>query len=659
MSADATYSIAIDAALSDDSAGPKLDALTSSLVEAGRKSDAYSSAVRRLNSELQTARAASEAANAALAVGSDRYSELEKAALSSAKALEKAQAKGRFDPRLARDADLARVALDQYSSTLKPLEVNAARAAAAQKSLESQLSAVEKAAHSADQRNAIVNQRFEKMGQAVQLLPGPFRSLAQSALQAARANQGLTSVFGSEAAVTAGVVVGLAALAAAIAFVTVKLIEGYAAFVQYAAVTADAQRSAALSREAFAALDSTTAAAASSFDRITEATGQTQAQLIDLTKQLRAAKVSAEDMPAALRAAALAETALGKGGASDFIAQIKDGTLAVGAFAEQAQSKFGPVVARQLLGLTAQSERFKRLWDGLFDGLNLEPVLGAIESLVSNLERGAPIAEFLRASIGGMFEFVSDHAQAAAFAVEAFFLGFAIEATKAYLAVRPFVGGLDDLFTNLGTLQMLGRIVADVLIGIGVAFALLITTIGLIIAPFQTIQALFTLFHPAIMSAISAITDFGALLFDVGGNLIKGLADGILNSAHWVVDAITGAVTGAIAAAKSLLGIASPSKVFAEIGGYTAAGFSEGVDDGAGAAQGSMAAMVTPGPAVTAAPAANGAQGGASSGAKIDLSGATFTFHGVANADQAAAKIGEALTAILRGDVESLRGAAV
>ncbi len=129
-----------------------------------------------------------------------------------------------------------------------------------------------------------------------------------------------------------------------------------------------------------------------------------------------------------------------------------------------------------------------------------------------------------------------------------------------------------------------------------------------------------------------------------------------MSGTQWIIDAITGAVTSAIAAAKSLLGIASPSKVFAEIGGYTAEGFSDGVDSGAAAAQGSMANLVAPGPAVTAA--APGAAGG-KSGASIDLSGAVFHITGVKDSEHAAEKIGAALTAILRGDVESLRGAAV
>lgn len=623
--ADSVYSIAIDAAFSDDSALPQLDQLTSALSEAGKKSDAYASAVRRLNSDLATAKAASEAANAALATGNDRYSELEKAALSSAKALERAQAKGRFEPQLARAAEQARVALEAYAAELRPLEANAQRATAAQKALEAELAKINKVAGEAEQRNALVNQRFEKMGQAVQLLPGPLRSVAATALQAARANAGLTSVLGSQVAMTALVVVGLAALAVAVVAVTAAVVAGYVSFLQYSAATADAQRSAALTREAFSALDESTASAAASFDAITESTGLAQDRLIDLSKQLRAADVAASDMPRALRAAALAEAALGKGGASEFVARLKDGTLAIDDFANEARSKFGPIVARQLLSLTAQSERFSRLWAGLFSDLNLDPVLEAVSFLLSNLERGAPLAEFLRQAFGGLFSVFSDNAMSAAVAVEAFALEVAIWSTKAYLAVR------DNL-----------DLIRDAVDVVGIAFDL---ATGNVSSAVENMSQIAERHSDSFYAAGAAL----------GNNAVLGLLEAFTGNPLGLLDTVRGLMQSVVGAAESTLGIQSPSTVMYGVGQDTVAGYTNAVDDGAGAAQGSMAALVTPGPAVTAAPAAAPTSGGA----RVDLSGAVFNLYGVKDAEQAAEKIGEALTKILRGDLESLQGAAV
>lgn len=67
----------------------------------------------------------------------------------------------------------------------------------------------------------------------------------------------------------------------------------------------------------------------------------------------------------------------------------------------------------------------------------------------------------------------------------------------------------------------------------------------------------------------------------MGKALIEGLARGIITNSQVVVDAIKDAVKKAIAAALNALGIASPSKVFAEIGVNTMLGMAEGIQAGA------------------------------------------------------------------------------
>lgn len=68
---------------------------------------------------------------------------------------------------------------------------------------------------------------------------------------------------------------------------------------------------------------------------------------------------------------------------------------------------------------------------------------------------------------------------------------------------------------------------------------------------------------------------------DIGGQIIQGMVDGVVNAADSLIDAVGGAISGAIDWAKGLLGIASPSKVFREIGQFTMQGAALGVDDDA------------------------------------------------------------------------------
>lgn len=66
-------------------------------------------------------------------------------------------------------------------------------------------------------------------------------------------------------------------------------------------------------------------------------------------------------------------------------------------------------------------------------------------------------------------------------------------------------------------------------------------------------------------------------LLTIGGQIVDGLINGITGGASRVANAISNMATTAINTAKSILGIASPSKVFAGIGAFTSEGFAEGI----------------------------------------------------------------------------------
>ncbi len=140
-------------------------------------------------------------------------------------------------------------------------------------------------------------------------------------------------------------------------------------------------------------------------------------------------------------------------------------------------------------------------------------------------------------------------------------------------------------------------------------------------------------------------------LAEVGSNIITGLVNGITSAGPAVLKALGGVVQGAVDGAKKLLGIASPSKVFAEIGGFTAEGMAVGVEGATGDVQGALETMVSP-PEVKAASAEVGSGGGGA-----NLAGAVFNFYGVEGAEDARAKFEETLTRVLEGDVTKLGAA--
>ena len=68
-------------------------------------------------------------------------------------------------------------------------------------------------------------------------------------------------------------------------------------------------------------------------------------------------------------------------------------------------------------------------------------------------------------------------------------------------------------------------------------------------------------------------------IFDVGKNIVEGLWNGIKNMGSWIAGKVKDFFGGIVGGVKDFLGIHSPSKVFAGIGGFMAEGLGEGFDN--------------------------------------------------------------------------------
>jgi len=92
---------------------------------------------------------------------------------------------------------------------------------------------------------------------------------------------------------------------------------------------------------------------------------------------------------------------------------------------------------------------------------------------------------------------------------------------------------------------------------------------------------------PQIIEAIvSGIGSMLGSIVDVGRNIVEGIWQGISNAASWLVGKITGWFNGVVSSVKRFLGIASPSKLFAdEIGENMGLGIGEGFENSMGTVQ--------------------------------------------------------------------------
>ena len=81
-----------------------------------------------------------------------------------------------------------------------------------------------------------------------------------------------------------------------------------------------------------------------------------------------------------------------------------------------------------------------------------------------------------------------------------------------------------------------------------------------------------------IVSVIRGLNDGFRRIDEIGKNIVIGIWNGIAKMGDWLWDQVSSFFSGIVNGVKKFLGIASPSKVFAGIGGFMAEGIGEGFD---------------------------------------------------------------------------------
>lgn len=92
----------------------------------------------------------------------------------------------------------------------------------------------------------------------------------------------------------------------------------------------------------------------------------------------------------------------------------------------------------------------------------------------------------------------------------------------------------------------------------------------------------------AVSSLINSIVgwfkELPGRIVQIGKDIVNGLWEGITGAIGWLGEKISGFFGGIVDGVKGILGIASPSKVFAEIGEFSGEGFEQGLSSSMGAA---------------------------------------------------------------------------
>lgn len=250
-------------------------------------------------------------------------------------------------------------------------------------------------------------------------------------------------------------------------------------------------------------------------------------------------------------------------------------------------------------GFKAFSEQLVRLL-GAFDGQagrtkgNVTTAFDAIFMVASKLVREIRLG-FLRAEIA-MLQF--------------------------QISIAPLVKAMDSANEAMEGFNKHATASSSLMKGLKFLLGAVAGSLALMSAPFIILGAAIAAVATALTWLLGQFVLAGEYIYDsfggwvdAGADMINGLIKGIKKGAKAVKDAVVGLAGDALDAFKGALGIASPSKVFAQFGVQTTAGYALGVRQSAPAAMSAtndMASKAAEGgkQGVTAAPYAGGARGG-------------------------------------------------
>lgn len=189
-----------------------------------------------------------------------------------------------------------------------------------------------------------------------------------------------------------------------------------------------------------------------------------------------------------------------------------------------------------------------------------------------------------------------------------------------------------------------------VMIGLAVVFGIVAAGIGLIILFAWLAVAAVTAVVVAVAAWIGWLATLGVQAYESArgwaSSLVDGLVSGITEFAGRAMAAASGLANSVKGAFQSALGIHSPSRVFAEFGGFTAEGFAGGVESSAPRIEGVTADMATN--AVRGVEA--GAEGGDSfSTSRSSSTNITINITGGGSPTETAAAVRRELEAIFSG----------
>jgi len=339
-------------------------------------------------------------------------------------------------------------------------------------------------------------------------------------------------------------------------------------------------------------------------DQVAGSTATSREQVARFAEILQRGGVRGNNLSVALRAASIKAAALGDEAGASF-AQLAVGASRAGGsinrLADDVNARFGRIAARRMLDLNVMLPKLRENFASIFDGLNLEPLLGVFHAVVGFFSQSTATGRALKEIVTALFQPMIDSAGGATPIIKRFFQGIVIAALHTTIAILRVKRWFNETFSGsvLGRLDSMkvalyaGGVAFGVLaVAAGAAFGVMAALALAVVAPFALIGAAI---YGAVRLFRAAGRMFSTLVADwreIGAQLVSGLVNGIRNGINAAKNAVRDLGNGIVEEWRSLLDIHSPSRVFAGLGEQIPAGVAVGVDRGSARADAAVSDMI-------------------------------------------------------------------
>ncbi len=434
-----------------------------------------------------------------------------------------------------------------------------------------------------------------------------------------------------------GTTVAIVAAVAAFALLAAATTRAISNLTQYAIAQQNARRSELLRLEGLAKLrtyltmglgigEANGKQAQQDIDRISAKYATGRATLVRYEEQLMAMGLRGKNLASALEGMAIKESTQGEAAAQMFAGWAQGMALTGGSverFTARVKGQLGGLAKQQMLDANVQAEKLQESFSALTNGIDIDGLLTARKAFNDLFSQSTASGRHLQELLGKLVQPLVDATALAFRVMKAFFQDLIILELRLEIAYYDLRNAIVLAFRHKDAQEFFDTITS----GTGLLATVVAVTFATVIVPaiWSAVTALgsmavaaFAALAPFIVTGLTVLAVMAGiglaiwgvikivqLLYtvwsevdwtDLGRSIVDGITDGIKEAWQFAKDAVAAIANDAVSIFKSILGIASPSKVFEGLGFNISLGVAEGVKRGTPQAQQAAANIVTPPP---------------------------------------------------------------